>query len=231
MSIMDEAIEILEKTDDGDSLTPLDLTLVQNAVNGYLSEAGEVAFADLYRQVADGTYAENTRWFHQIEHLTRDHQGYVYWKGKRVEHFSYSDADREAEGAARLAAKCLALEANGLGVNGRTATNPDCYTAPVDTPWKIGLTRYYSFFKKDQQAMAIFYPANPKPGESGVVGAYKDKDGIHLLPYEGAYEGFHAALAAGWESAGVSQSYAETADLLSATGLTDEEIAGLLVSA
>lgn len=228
MSIMDQAIEILAKTNDGNDLTPQDLHLVQVTVNRNLSEAGEVAFANLYRAVADGTYAESKRWFHGIEHLTSDHQGYVYWKGKRVEHFSYNDEQREAEGAAHLAAKCRTLEANGLGVTGRTATNPDCYTAPAGTPWKTGLTRYYGFFKKDEQVMGIFFRKNVKPGTSEVVGAYKDAEGIRLISYDGAYEGFHAAVAAGWESAGVSQSYEETAKLLEATGLKDEEIATIL---
>jgi len=38
------AIEILKATNDGDNLAPVDLKLVELAVNRYLNEAGEVAF-------------------------------------------------------------------------------------------------------------------------------------------------------------------------------------------
>jgi hypothetical protein len=229
MSIMDQAIEILAKTNDGDLLTPQDLHLVQITVNRNLSEAGEVAFANLYAAVVNGSYAETKRWFHGIEYLTNDHEGYVYWKGKCVEHFSYQDHQREAEGASRLAEKCRALEANGIAISTRSTTNPDCYTAPADTPWKVALTRYYAFFRKNGQVMGIFYRLNVQSDASKVVGVYKDKDGIHVIPYEGAYEGFHAAQGDGWESLEVSCSYEETDERLSATGLSAEELDKVII--
>ena len=40
----DKAIEILQATSDGDKLAPLDLKLIESAVNGFLSEEGIKAF-------------------------------------------------------------------------------------------------------------------------------------------------------------------------------------------
>ena len=81
---IDMAIEILRKTNDGNDLAPEHLKLVEVAANGWLSEAGEVAFHELHRDVENGY---KKPWLHGIEHLTRDHEGYVYWKGRRVEHY------------------------------------------------------------------------------------------------------------------------------------------------
>lgn len=58
--------------------------------------------------------------FHGIEELTKDGEGFVYWRGIQVEHYSYS-ADKqaqEAESAACLAARCRHIEALGLKVTG-----------------------------------------------------------------------------------------------------------------
>jgi hypothetical protein len=54
-------------------------------------------------------------WFHGIEHLTIDHEGYVSWKGKRVEHFNPGDNNKER--AEELAERCRQLEAEGKPVN------------------------------------------------------------------------------------------------------------------
>jgi len=54
---------------------------------------------------------------YEIEHLTKDNQGYVYWKNTRVEHYSYSDKDRERIAAENLAADCRLLESDGVKVS------------------------------------------------------------------------------------------------------------------
>ena len=45
-------------------------------------------FQQLYATVTSGQYAKP--WLAGVEHVTRDHQGYVYWKGSRIEHFTFS---------------------------------------------------------------------------------------------------------------------------------------------
>jgi hypothetical protein len=59
------------------------------------------------------------RFFHGIEHLTVDDEGFVSWKGKRVERFDPDFAQTDAAiGRARmLAARCKHLEERGKPVN------------------------------------------------------------------------------------------------------------------
>lgn len=119
-AIIELALEIITATHDGDDLAPHHLKLVELAVNGFLSEQGEVAFNELVANVRAGYQKP---WFHGIEHLTIDHEGFVYWKDQQVEHYTprwaYSDdAQRQA---LELERRCLHLEAVGEEVNGATA--------------------------------------------------------------------------------------------------------------
>ena len=86
ISTCDKAIAILQTTSDGDKLAPLDLKLVENAVNGFLNEEGIKAFDQLHETIVAGKYQQP--WFHGIENLTIDHVGYVYWKGAIIEHMN-----------------------------------------------------------------------------------------------------------------------------------------------
>lgn len=53
-SIEDAALEILRKTEDGDKLTPIDLKLLEAAVNGFVNEDGETAFFAMLDRVRSG---------------------------------------------------------------------------------------------------------------------------------------------------------------------------------
>ena len=112
-SICDKACFILQKTRDGEELDPAHLYLLQEAVNGHLNELGKTEFEKLYKSVQEGY---KKPWFHGIEHLTRGHQGYVYWKGQRVEHYSFGigDWEREGKAATELARRCRLLEERGI---------------------------------------------------------------------------------------------------------------------
>ena len=105
----DVAIEILQKTNDGDDLDPQHLKLLELAVNGFLNDNGEAAFKELYTSVKTGY---KKPWLHGVENLTIDHIGYVRWRGKRVEHYDISWAySAEAKIAAQeLGRRCLILE-------------------------------------------------------------------------------------------------------------------------
>ena len=113
MSVCKKACEILSKTRDGDDLSPEHLKLLELAVNGYLNDTGNALFEKLHRDVSEGNYRKP--WLHDVEHLTRDHEGYVYWKGHEVEHWSgdlpYSEEGREQ--ALELARRCRIIEARG----------------------------------------------------------------------------------------------------------------------
>lgn len=117
----DQAIEVLRLTDDGDQLSQRDLSLLQMVVNSSdVSELAEARWADVYSRVKAGTYKKNGLF--GIDSLSIDHEGFVYWKGVSVEHYSFP-ADRRTEAvssAIRLAAVCRLLEEKGTRVTGQS---------------------------------------------------------------------------------------------------------------
>ena len=114
----EKARAILKKTKDGDLLDPSDLKLLEHAANGFLNESGREVFEKLYRRVViDGTYIKP--FLHDIEHITRDHEGYIYYKGLHVEHYShdyvYSEAAKNE--LSELKRRCEFLERKGVEVS------------------------------------------------------------------------------------------------------------------
>ena len=83
---VDKACAILQRTRDGDDLDPGDLYLTECAVNGILTETGVKKFDELHKRVMSGEYVKP--WLHGVEPMTRDHEGYIYYKDKQVEHYS-----------------------------------------------------------------------------------------------------------------------------------------------
>jgi hypothetical protein len=120
VDVLDQAIGVLRGTSDGDLLDPRDLALLQTVVNeglDALTDPGKRHWAGIVQSVVAGTYAKP--WMHGVEHLTRDLEGYVFWKGARVEHFSFrGDVEGEREAAIRLGAYCRMLEAQKIQVSG-----------------------------------------------------------------------------------------------------------------
>lgn len=120
MELIDKAEAILYRTNDGDNLTPAHLSLVQAACNGRLTDKGIEALNQLYIQAtSDAGYSRP--WFQGIEFLTQDLQGYIYWKGQLVEHYSFDDRVEEKLAAEELARRCKLLEERSQPVNMTTA--------------------------------------------------------------------------------------------------------------
>lgn len=117
----DKAIAILQATSDGDKLSPLDLALVESAVNGFLTEEGTKVFDKLHGTVLAGKYRQP--WFHDIENLTIDHVGYIYWKGIVVEHYEcpWAYSEEAKESAKELERRCKTLESKGITPSNHTA--------------------------------------------------------------------------------------------------------------
>ena len=113
------ACDILRATKDGDELAPQDLKLLELAVNGVLNEAGKAAFMELHRNTTKPK-GYTVPWFLGIEHMTRDHERYIYWKSVRIEHFDHDHwqqqgwHERMKADAEALAVHCLDLEAHGF---------------------------------------------------------------------------------------------------------------------
>ena len=93
-SRINEAIEILRATHDGEDLDPSDLAVVHSAVNHNLTEEGVRIFDALHQQAISGTYQKP--WRFNIEHLTIDHIGNVRWRDHPVEHYSFYNDDSVA---------------------------------------------------------------------------------------------------------------------------------------
>jgi hypothetical protein len=110
---IDKTIVILEKTRDGDDLDPKLLGLVELAVNGHLNNVGKDAFEGLYKEIICEIYKRP--WFHGVEHMVIDHEGFVYWKGNKVENFTlrlaYQDSAKKQ--AIELGRRCKILEGKG----------------------------------------------------------------------------------------------------------------------
>ncbi|MDK9702413.1 MAG: hypothetical protein OEL20_04685 [Sulfuritalea sp.] len=144
----DKAIAILRATHDGDALSPGHLFLVECAINKRLTAEGENAFDKLHDDVTSGRYTRP--WMYGIEGLTREHGGAIKWKGTVVEHYSFSDADRERAAAEELAACCRSLEDRGFPVNMRTVGRYTPFAdAPAETPWVQTMTASYTIFRED----------------------------------------------------------------------------------
>lgn len=131
LAVIEKALAIITATNDGNDLAPRDVTLVETAVNGRLNQNGEAAFEELYRNVTKaGGYT--VPWFHGIEHLTLDQQGYVRWRGHPVEHYEspYCYSDDARQSAQEVARRCQLLESMG-----QTPTNHNViWTWPADEP-------------------------------------------------------------------------------------------------
>ncbi len=124
LTTIDKAIIILEKTRDGDDMDPKLLGLVERAVNDRLNDEGHKVFEKLYEEVMSGTYKRP--WFHGVEHMVIDHEGFVYWKGNKIEHFTlrwaYSDSAKKQ--AFELGRRCKILETKGIApTTGETIWN------------------------------------------------------------------------------------------------------------
>ena len=118
----DKACAILKKTNDGDLLEPSDLKLIENAANGFLNEEGREVFEKLYqRVVVDGTYIKP--YLHDIEHITRDHEGYIYYKELHVEHYDrdWVGSEDAKNSLLELKRRCEFLERKGIEVSSGSA--------------------------------------------------------------------------------------------------------------
>ena len=121
-SDIDLAIEILQATNDGDNLSPRQLAVVEAAVNGALNDYGRELFNEIHTTIKE-IGKPPVEWLHDIEHMTRDQEGYVYYKGKQIEHFDYWNEEsyvKLAEATVRLAKICAYYETNNIPITTTT---------------------------------------------------------------------------------------------------------------
>jgi hypothetical protein len=141
------AQEVLRITRNGGALTGADFQFVSDLTEGRALPDSQARLAAIHGALVKRTY-QSSRWFHGEVGLFKDSQGYVYWRGRQVEHFSFGeDKDREREAALRLSQTCQALEAAGIEVRGGTVTQRDLLLGlhrsanPAGALWADALSR------------------------------------------------------------------------------------------
>jgi hypothetical protein len=229
MNHSEKVIAILSKTRDGDALNPNDLKLCEIAANNRLSELGKEAFETLYEVIAKGEYeTSGAHWHLGIRHLTKSGNGYVSWKGKIVEHYSFGNIDQERLAAEKLAKYCEMLDAKGFPVNMRTATFSEIYTdAPAGTPWLPVMLNYYTFFadQSGKARWAVFTTANRDAvavrmvdGQPEVRFALDSEAGF------GTYTMFHALQDDGFQSCSDRiRTYADIERIMGEIGISPQQ--------
>lgn len=108
---VDKACLVLTYTKDGRELSPDHLYTVELLVNGFLNEEGYKYFEEkIYIPCKEQTYHKP---FHfDVEFMTKDHEGYIYYKGIHMEHFSFhGDVEGEKKATEKLQKACIAYEA------------------------------------------------------------------------------------------------------------------------
>lgn len=141
---VDQALSILQGTNDGDDLASEDLCLVETVVNcglTALTEEGQRYWQGLFERVSAKCYVKP--WLHGQEHLTKSQDGYVFWKDKQIEHYSFRDKASEARAAKELAQVCRTVESRGMAM-----TWASCSRIYDEARFGQGLSanRYHAFW-------------------------------------------------------------------------------------
>lgn len=97
--------------------------------------------------------------------LYKDSHGYVYWKPHResaapcVAHFDYKSQEAERRAAAILAANCAMLQARGVPVTHRTASDPAFLQLSGQSLWLEPMMRLQSVLSVPQEGglIALFH--------------------------------------------------------------------------
>lgn len=222
MTPIEKATTILARTQDGRKLTSRDLALAEAAANNRLTDNGLAKLDCLYDEVVSGTYDASKLYLFGIEHLTRDSEGYMYWRGRHVEHYSHSDRDDMKRDAEALAARCLALEAKGFPVTARTAIEPIFEEAPGGTPWLEALTRFYTLFEGLGRHVAIFY--RREHDDVALVERDKSTGDVTITPVSDAYTAFHHVQNQGLKSISPVLHYERFTRFFAEAGLSTNDV-------
>lgn len=144
------------------------------------------------------------------EHMTKDGQGYVYWKGAVVEHFSYEDPEKERAAAEAMAKRCRHLEAIGVPVNGRTTVWFYSWFEAMNAnhAHKALLSRTPDFIEHPERGLAYTRRASAGEFDASVLIVWngnawaEEETVVERRAGEGVY---HALVAKGWGIAKAGQ--------------------------
>lgn len=156
----DAALSILRTTNDGNDLSGSDLSLVEAVINhgeSALTTIGKARWEWLKTVTANNAYRLD--WLHGIENLTKDQNGYVYWRETSVEHYSFRDANAEKRAAMHLAACCSWLEKQNKPVsNENLFALYDHIRYACDMPTKDKFLVLYTISRDGPWCKCVQYP-------------------------------------------------------------------------
>lgn len=119
MALIDTCLNVLSLSNDGEKLSPRDLKFIENTVNFGCIESGEVYLYEMESKLEKGIYAKS--WAFDVEDITQDHEGYIYYKEHHVEHYSHDDYNEARKAALELRERCQLLEKNNVKVSATSA--------------------------------------------------------------------------------------------------------------
>jgi nucleoside-diphosphate kinase len=222
VKVTEQAIEILQKTRDGEDLAPQDLYLLQEAINGHLTPAGKEAFQLLYVDVcADDKSNYKKPWLAGVENVTVDLRGNVFWKEVMVEHFSLGilKPAQIRDAALSVARDCAHLESIGVAVNSRNLFNEWLGDMTEATPdeQKQMMLRFRDIYEHPDGRIALELPSEAGQktrfaiieGENATIHDFDSCSGAYHAIID---QGFH--LADCGQKAGQGTACAKAADVL-----------------
>ena len=109
--------DILQLSNDGDDLAPEHLKLIEISANHGLNKRGEQELQDIYNNLKEGKY--KAPWFMGVSGMTQDHEGYIYYHGKHVEHYTnsaFENAEAIKKDLIELKNRCELLIKNNVEV-------------------------------------------------------------------------------------------------------------------
>ena len=234
MNTQKKVIAILAATFDGDDLHQHQVALCRAALNDAPDDAAATAVDVLHHQLANGKFIGRHNWFHGVRHLVKDSHGYIHWRDRIVEHYSFGDrSDEERAAALELGNACQMLEAKDLPVNGRTVINSETFAdAPKGTPWLAALTSYYCFYDDAQGKPAGVILGLPDHAAVAVEvhGAtttlrYAEADDLSF----GTYKMFHELQDEGYKPCTPKDlSYAGLVGMFTDLGLSPSQVDGII---
>ena len=190
-----EVYEIMSLTNNGRDLDFQNLKRLNVYFDGYKTEfpkEEEVHYAELLGKARNGVF--NTPWFHGVENMTMDSQGYIYWRGNHIDHYSFDDLLAERESLLDLEKQCLILESKGFDVDARNVLCPYLKDAPKGTEWYRAIHYIYTIYvhESTKETWLIFN------GKNGAAISLGRTPGNPLLQRQdfagemGCYDAFHA---------------------------------------
>lgn len=143
-------------------------------------------------------------------HITKCHEGFIYWKGIHIEHFSFRDPTEEQEAINHLCIRCAHLEKIGVPVNISTVVWHWSWFASSQQrdPWNNILLSIHSLYvHKKTGEVAI--PSNHRHelGSNAPIAYASYLGGTGALQHIAGHPNgeYHAFLAAGFAYANVGQ--------------------------